>query len=120
MFTGNNEAVTRRIAGKTGVDEVRPKLLPAAKVVSTEALVSKYGHMAMVVDGITDAPVMAQACLGITMGAVGSNTAIKAADIALMSDDLAKLPWLIRHSRRYGSIPASNLHWVGLLKTRGS
>jgi Cd2+/Zn2+-exporting ATPase len=82
------------------VDEVHAELLPANKVTAVEALVAEYGRVAMVGDGVNDAPAMGRATLGIAMGAAGSDAAIETADIALMSDDLTKLPWLVRHSRR--------------------
>ncbi|MFN7970958.1 MAG: heavy metal translocating P-type ATPase [Acidobacteriota bacterium] len=100
MLTGDNEATARKIAAATGVDEVRADLLPADKVASVEELVKRYGRVGMVGDGINDAPALASATLGIAMGAAGSDAAIETADVALMSDDLTRLPWLIAHSRR--------------------
>lgn len=109
MLTGDNAATAQRIARETGVDEVRAELLPADKVAAVESLVSRYDQVAMVGDGVNDAPAMARASLGIAMGAVGSDAAIETADIALMSDDLAKLPWLIRHSRRTLTVIRQNI-----------
>lgn len=100
MLTGDNQGTAQAVARETGVDEFHAQLLPQDKVTTVASLVSKYGQVAMVGDGINDAPAMAQASVGIAMGAVGSDAAIEAADIALMSDDLSKLPWLINHSRR--------------------
>jgi Cd2+/Zn2+-exporting ATPase len=74
--------------------------LPAEKVDAVDELITRYGAVAMVGDGVNDAPALARATLGVAMGAVGSDAAIETADIALMADDLAKLAWLIRHSRR--------------------
>ncbi|RMD64737.1 MAG: cadmium-translocating P-type ATPase, partial [Alphaproteobacteria bacterium] len=100
MLTGDNRATAEAIAAAAGIDEVHAELLPEDKVSVVEALVAKHGTVAMVGDGINDAPAMARASLGIAMGAMGSDAAIETADIALMSDDLTRLPWLIDHSRR--------------------
>jgi len=100
MLTGDNRGTALAIAGETGVDEVLAELLPADKVAAVEKLVTRYSRVAMVGDGVNDAPALARATVGIAMGAVGSDAAIEAADVALMSDDLSKLPWLIRHSRK--------------------
>lgn len=99
MLTGDNRATAEAIAKQTGIDEVRAELLPGDKVAAVEDLVARYGSVAMVGDGVNDAPAMARASLGIAMGAMGSDAAIETADVALMSDDLSKLSWLIRHSR---------------------
>lgn len=109
MLTGDNQGTAEAIARETGVDEVRAELLPADKVTAVESLVSKYGTVAMVGDGVNDAPAMARATLGIAMGAAGSDAAIETADIALMSDDLSKLPWLVQHSRQTLAIIRQNI-----------
>lgn len=109
MLTGDNRGTAETIARDAGIDEVRPELLPAGKVAAVETLVRQYGQVAMVGDGINDAPAMGRASLAIAMGAAGSDTAIEAADVALMSDDLAKVPWLIRHSRRTLAIIRQNI-----------
>lgn len=109
MLTGDNKPTAQTIARATGVNEVHAELLPEDKVALIQKLVDNYKQVAMIGDGINDAPAMARATLGISMGAMGSDAAIEASDIALMSDDLAKLPWLIRHSRRAVSIIRQNI-----------
>jgi Cd2+/Zn2+-exporting ATPase len=100
MLTGDNRDTAAAIAKETGVDEFYAELLPEDKVRIVEKLVADLERVAMVGDGVNDAPAMARASIGIAMGAAGSDAAIEAADIALMSDELSKLPWLIGHSRR--------------------
>lgn len=109
MLTGDNQETARAIAAETGVDEVHAELLPVDKVTAVENLVAKYGDVAMVGDGVNDAPALGRANLGIAMGAAGSDAAIETADIALMSDDLSRLPWLVRHSRRTLAIIRQNI-----------
>jgi Zn2+/Cd2+-exporting ATPase len=109
MLTGDNQATAESVGKQIGIGEIRAELLPADKVSAVEALVAKYGCVAMVGDGVNDAPAMASASLGIAMGAVGSDAAIEAADVALMSDDLSKLPWLVDHSRRTLRIIRQNI-----------
>ena len=109
MLTGDNQATAYAIAAQTGVTEVRAELLPADKVSALDDLVNRYGSVAMVGDGVNDAPAMARATLGVAMGVAGSDAAIETADIALMSDDLSKLPWLIEHSRRTLRIIRQNI-----------
>lgn len=109
MLTGDNQGTAARVAAEAGVTEVRAELLPGDKVAAVEELVAKYGQVAMVGDGVNDAPALGRATLGIAMGAVGSDAAIETADIALMSDDLSKLAWLILHSRRTLGIIRQNI-----------
>jgi Cd2+/Zn2+-exporting ATPase len=109
MLTGDNEGTAQAVAKQTGVDEVHSELLPADKVQAIEKLVARYGTVAMVGDGVNDAPAMALSSLGIAMGAAGSDAAIETADIALMSDDLSRLPWLIQHSKKALSIIRQNI-----------
>lgn len=109
MLTGDNQGTAQSIAAEAGIDEVHAELLPEDKVKSVEALVEKYNHVAMVGDGVNDAPALGRASIGIAMGAAGSDAAIETADIALMSDDLSKLPWLITHSRRTLAIIRQNI-----------
>jgi len=109
MLTGDNHATAQAIARAVGIDEVHAELLPEDKVAAVQGLVEKYDMVAMVGDGINDAPAMARANFGIAMGAMGSDAAIETADIALMSDDLQKLPWLVRHSRRTLAIILQNI-----------
>lgn len=109
MLTGDNRGTAAAIGNEAQVDDVRAELLPADKVAAVEELVRAFGLVAMVGDGVNDAPAMARATLGIAMGAAGSDAAIETADIALMSDQLARLPWLVRHSRRAVSIIRQNI-----------
>jgi Cd2+/Zn2+-exporting ATPase len=109
MLTGDNTPTAKAIAQASGVDDVRADLLPADKVTAIENLVSKYGSVAMVGDGVNDAPAMARSSLGIAMGAAGSDAALETADIALMSDDLTRIPWLVAHSRRTLGIIRMNI-----------
>ena len=109
MLTGDNAATARAVAAEVGIDEVRAELLPEDKVAAVEELVAIHDTVAMIGDGVNDAPAMARAHYGIAMGAVGSDAAIETADIALMTDDIGKVPWLIGHSRRTMSIIKQNI-----------
>ena len=109
MLTGDNAGTAQVVSKAVGIDEVKAELLPEDKVNAVADLVARFGQVAMIGDGVNDAPALARATLGIAMGAVGSDAAIETADIALMSDELAKVPWLIRHSRRTMQIIRQNI-----------
>lgn len=109
MLTGDNQGTAEAIARETGVDAVRAEMLPAEKVAAVDELLAAHGAVAMIGDGVNDAPAMARATLSVAMGAAGSDAAIETADVALMSDDLSKLPWLIRHSRRALQVIRQNI-----------
>lgn len=109
MLTGDNRGTAEVIAKETGVDSVEAELLPADKVTAIERLVAAHGQVAMVGDGVNDAPALARASLGIAMGAAGSDVALETADVALMSDDLGKIAWLIKHSRRAVGVIRQNI-----------
>lgn len=116
MLTGDNRGTAENIASQTGVDEIAAELLPEDKVSAIERLLAKYGTVGMVGDGVNDAPALGRASLGIAMGAAGSDSAIETADVALMSDDLSRLPWLIEHSRRTLAIVRQNIAFSLLVK----
>jgi Cd2+/Zn2+-exporting ATPase len=109
MLTGDNRGTAEAVARETGVDEVRAEMLPAEKVAAIDELLARYGAVAMIGDGVNDAPAMARATLSVAMGAAGSDAAIETADVALMTDDMSKLPWLIRHSRRTLAVIRQNI-----------
>jgi Cd2+/Zn2+-exporting ATPase len=100
MLTGDASAAADAVGADVGVDEVRSRLLPEEKVEVVRSLREQYGTVAMLGDGVNDAPALAEASVGIAMGAAGSPAAIEAADVALMSDDLTKLPYAIRLARK--------------------
>jgi Cd2+/Zn2+-exporting ATPase len=99
MLTGDQETAARAVARKLRVDEVRAGLLPEEKVAAVRELRRLYGAVAMVGDGVNDAPALAAADVGIAMGVIGSDAALETADVALMTDELPKLPYAIRLSR---------------------
>jgi len=99
MLTGDNEDTAKAIAEKLGIDGYMAHLLPEEKVDAIEKLRSDHGSVAMVGDGVNDAPALAAADVGIAMGAIGSDVALETADIALMEDDLSRLTYLVRLSK---------------------
>jgi Cd2+/Zn2+-exporting ATPase len=109
MLTGDHAPTAAAIARECGIDEVRSELLPDEKLAAVEELVARDRHVAMVGDGVNDAPALARATVGIAMGAAGSDAAIEIADVALMADDLSKLPWLVRHARRTVAVIRANV-----------
>ena len=99
MLTGDNRSTASAIAAELGVDDVRAELLPEDKVTAVDELRRRYGCVAMVGDGVNDAPALASADVGIAMGAAGSDAALETADVALMADELLKIPYTFRLSR---------------------
>lgn len=109
MLTGDTARSAGKIARATGVTDVRADLLPEDKTKAVLDLVAAGRRVAMVGDGVNDAPALAASHLGVAMGVIGTDAAIETADVALMTDDLAKLPWLIRHSRRTMGVIKANI-----------
>jgi len=109
MLTGDNEMTARAIAKELGIDEVRADLKPEDKIKAIEELEKEYGAVAMVGDGINDAPALARATVGIAMGTAGSDAAIEAADTALMADDLTKVVYAINLGKRARGISVQNI-----------
>ncbi|HVL69867.1 MAG TPA: cation-translocating P-type ATPase [Vicinamibacterales bacterium] len=99
MLTGDHRQVAATLGRALGIDEVRAELLPADKADAVAALRAEYGTLAMVGDGVNDAPALASADVGIAMGAAGSAVALEAADVALMADELPKISYAVRLSR---------------------
>ncbi|MGQ7848223.1 heavy metal translocating P-type ATPase [Granulosicoccus sp. 3-233] len=116
MLTGDHAITANAVAAAAGIDTVRAGLLPEDKVSEIEALMARHEVVAMIGDGVNDAPAMARASFGVAMGAIGSDAAIETADIALMSDELERLPWLIRHSRRTLTVIRQNIVFSLALK----
>ncbi|MCB8922227.1 MAG: cadmium-translocating P-type ATPase [Ardenticatenaceae bacterium] len=100
MLTGDNQRVAERIAAEVGVDAVYADLLPEDKVNAIKEVNEKYGPVAMVGDGVNDAPALATATIGIAMGAAGTDVALETADVVLMSDDLHNIPYMIGLSHK--------------------
>jgi Cd2+/Zn2+-exporting ATPase len=115
MLTGDNERTARAVAEDVGVDEFRAELLPEEKVeaIGEMAADGEDGGVAMVGDGINDAPALATATVGVAMGAAGTDTALETADIALLADDLSKLPYLYELAGDANSVIRQNV-WASL------
>jgi len=113
MLTGDNERTAGAIAEQVGVDDFRAELLPEQKVAAVEDLTDEYEAVAMVGDGVNDAPALATATVGVAMGAAGTDTALETADIALMGDDLTRLPYLYDLSGRTNGVIRQNV-WSSL------
>jgi Cd2+/Zn2+-exporting ATPase len=116
MLTGDNLATARAIAERLGLDDFRAELLPEDKVSFVRELAARHKSAAMVGDGVNDAPALAAATVGIAMGAAGTDAALETADVALMADDLSRLPAVVRLSRRVASIIRQNIGLALLIK----
>jgi len=116
MITGDNERVAHALSEKIGIDEYHAELLPEDKVRIIEELNGRFGSVAMVGDGVNDAPALAVANVGIAMGTIGSDVAIETADIALMHDDLSKINYLTSLSRQTMNVVKQNITAAILIK----
>jgi len=109
MLTGDNQAVANRVGAELGVSDIRAGLLPADKQAAVAELRQQGEKVAVVGDGVNDAPALASADLGIAMGAAGSHVALETADVVLMSDDLGQVAETISRSRRTVRIVKQNI-----------
>ncbi|PRB82112.1 heavy metal translocating P-type ATPase [Pseudomonas sp. MYb185] len=109
MLSGDNPHTAEAIAAQVGIDEARGNLLPSDKLEHIEALIEQRNCVGMVGDGINDAPALARADIGFAMGAIGTDTAIETADVAIMDDDLRKIPAFIRLSRQTHAVLVQNI-----------
>jgi len=116
MLTGDSQTVAAEIGRQVGVDEVRAGLLPEEKVLAVAALKEQYQTVAMVGDGINDAPALARSDVGIAMGGAGSAQAMETADMVLMGDDLAQLPFIVRLSRKTRRVVMVNIAFALAVK----
>jgi Cd2+/Zn2+-exporting ATPase len=106
LLTGDQDAAARALAESLDLDAYRAGLLPEDKVTAVHELRARYGALAMVGDGVNDAPALAAADVGIAMGVAGTDAALDTADVALMADELSKIPYALRLSRA----TARNIH----------
>ena len=109
MLTGDNEATAKTIAREAGIDYAQGNLLPEDKLAAIKGLQARHGATAMTGDGINDAPALAQADIGFAMGGAGTHTAMEAADVVIMNDDLNRIPETIRLSRRTHTVLWQNI-----------
>ncbi len=109
MLTGDNRRTANAIAQELGIDEVFAELKPEDKARIVEELSRQHGHVAMVGDGVNDAPALAEATVGVAMGAAGSDVALETADVVLMADDLKKLIYALQLARRNQKVVRQNL-----------
>lgn len=120
MLTGDHQRIAQRVGTEVGVDEVRAGLLPEDKAIAIAALQKEGRHVTMVGDGVNDAPALARAQVGIAMGARGTQAAIEAADVALMTDDLSKIVFARALARRaYRTIQENLFVGVGVVHVLG-
>lgn len=116
MLTGDNAGTAAAIAAAVGVDEFRAELLPQQKVEVVHELLAHYGKVAMVGDGVNDAPALAAASVGVAMGAAGTDVALETADVALMADDLSRIPLVVSLSRQTLAIIRQNILFSIIIK----
>ena len=109
MLTGDNARAAAAIARQAGLQDVRADLMPEDKLAALKGLLQQYGMVGMVGDGVNDAPALAHATVGIAMGGAGTDVALETADVALMADDLGKLPFAVGLGRATRAIIIQNL-----------
>ena len=109
MLTGDNSATAATIAREAGIDDARGNLLPEDKLAAIEEMRKRYGSTAMTGDGINDAPALARADIGVAMGAAGTDTAMEAADVVVMNDDLRRIAETVRLSQRTHAVLWQNI-----------
>jgi Cd2+/Zn2+-exporting ATPase len=114
MITGDNEGTARAVAQQLDIAHYRAGVLPDGKVTEVQKLLREHGKVAMVGDGVNDAPALATSTVGIAMGAMGTDAALETAHVALMADDLSKLPYLIELGRRARRVIQQNV-WFSIL-----
>lgn len=116
MLTGDNEGTAQAVAQQLGIAHYHAGVLPDGKISEIRKLLQQYSKVAMVGDGVNDAPALAASTVGIAMGAIGTDAALETAHVALMSDDLSKLPYLIELSRRTRRVIQQNIFFSILTK----
>ncbi|WZE72722.1 heavy metal translocating P-type ATPase [Macrococcus sp. CCM 2573] len=116
MLTGDNKGTANAIGSHVGVKEVQAELMPQDKLDYIKQLKSEYNNVAMIGDGVNDAPALAASTVGIAMGGAGTDTALETADVALMGDDLRKLPFTVKLSRKALNIIKANIIFAVAIK----
>ena len=116
MLTGDSQSVAQCVAEELGIDQVLAELLPEDKVARVQSLAAQYRHMAMVGDGVNDAPALAAAHLGIALGSTASDTALETADVVVMTPRLSRVGELVRLGRRCKAILVQNITFALVVK----